>query len=98
MEYLLDTHVILWCAQGNENLPARVCAIMRDEECVYSIASLWEIAIKQSLQASRRAGVDGRSCYRDMRQDDSTIFCANNLVTTALPHPFGLFTTAQLPN
>ena len=50
MRYLLDTHVILWCAQGNDCLPTEVRAIIRDEECFYSIASMWEIAIKQSLQ------------------------------------------------
>ena len=50
MRYLLDTHVILWCAQGNDCLPAEVRAIIRDEECFYSVASMWEIAIKQSLQ------------------------------------------------
>ena len=49
MRYLLDTHAILWCAQGDDSLPDGVRAIMRDEECTYSIASLWEIAIKQSL-------------------------------------------------
>ena len=50
MRYLLDTHVILWCAQGNDCLPAEVRAIIRDEECFYSIVSLWEVAIKQSLR------------------------------------------------
>ena len=49
MRYLLDTHAILWCAQGNDCLPAGVRAIIRGEECFYSIASLWEVAIKQSL-------------------------------------------------
>ena len=49
MRYLLDTHAILWCAQGDDSLPDSVRTIMRDEECSYSIASLWEIAIKQSL-------------------------------------------------
>ena len=49
MRYLLDTHAILWCAQGDDSLPDSVRTIMRDEDCSYSIASLWEIAIKQSL-------------------------------------------------
>ena len=50
MRYLLDTHVILWCAQGSDCLPAEVRAIIRDEECFYSVASMWEVAIKQSLR------------------------------------------------
>ena len=49
MRYLLDTHAILWCAQGNDCLPEGVRAIILGEECFYSIASLWEVAIKQSL-------------------------------------------------
>ena len=39
MRYLIDTHAILWCAQGDDSLPDRVRTIMRDEECHYSIAS-----------------------------------------------------------
>ena len=31
-------------------LPTEVRAIISDEECFYSIASMWEISIKQSLQ------------------------------------------------
>ena len=49
MRYLLDTHAILWCAQGDDSLPDSVRTVIRDEDCSYSIASLWEIAIKQSL-------------------------------------------------
>ena len=49
MRYLLDTHVILWCAQGNTCLPQRVRTLMSQDECCYSIASLWEIAIKEAL-------------------------------------------------
>ncbi len=50
MRYLIDTHALLWCAQGNECLPLGVRAIMRDDECFYSVASLWEVAIKQALK------------------------------------------------
>ena len=50
MRYLIDTHALLWCAQGNECLPLDVRAIMRDDECFYSVASLWEVAIKQALK------------------------------------------------
>lgn len=48
MRYLLDTHALLWYVQGTQ-LPQRVKDIMEKEECFYSIASLWEIAIKQKL-------------------------------------------------
>ena len=50
MQYLIDTHALLWCAQGNDCMPSDVLVVMNDEECFYSVASLWEIAIKQSLK------------------------------------------------
>lgn len=49
MKYLLDTHTILWYAQGNEELSKTALSLAENEECFYSIASLWEIAIKQKL-------------------------------------------------
>ena len=50
MKYLLDTHTILWYAQGNTEISEQVRSLIESEECFYSIASLWEIAIKQKLQ------------------------------------------------
>lgn len=49
MRYLLDTHVILWYAQGSSELAGAVRKIIAHEECCFSVASLWEIAIKQRL-------------------------------------------------
>lgn len=49
MKYLLDTHAILWYAQGNNELSEKARSIMESEECFYSMASFWEIAIKQKL-------------------------------------------------
>jgi len=49
MNYLLDTHAILLYAQGNQELSQKAKAIMESEQCFYSIASFWEIAIKQKL-------------------------------------------------
>ena len=49
MNYLLDTHAILLYAQGNYELSQKAKAIMENEQCFYSIASFWEIAIKQKL-------------------------------------------------
>lgn len=48
-KYLLDTHIILWYFQGNQNLSKNVRTIIETKKCFYSIASLWEIAIKQKL-------------------------------------------------
>lgn len=46
---LLDTHAIIWYAQGDDSLSAAALHAMENGECHYSIASLWEIAIKQRL-------------------------------------------------
>ena len=52
MRYLLDTHVLLWAASSPEKIPAAVRATLEDpqNELVFSAASFWEIAIKNSLK------------------------------------------------
>lgn len=49
MKYLIDTHALIFYLEGNPNLPNRVKEIIENEKCFLSIASLWEIAIKISL-------------------------------------------------
>ena len=49
MQYLLDTHAILWYVDADARLPLTLRDKIDASECFYSIASLWEIAIKQSL-------------------------------------------------
>lgn len=49
MKYLVDTHAILWYAQGNGELSQNARNLMETEDCFYTMASLWEIAIKQKL-------------------------------------------------
>lgn len=51
MKFLLDTHSLLWFLNGNPRLSAHARRRMEDEnnELFISIASLWEIAIKNSL-------------------------------------------------
>ena len=47
---LLDTHAFLWFLSDDSRLPSEVCKIIQSDEDVYiSIASFWEIAIKNSL-------------------------------------------------
>ena len=47
---LLDTHVLLWSQNWPERLPAALYAEMAspDAELVFSVASVWETAIKHS--------------------------------------------------
>ena len=51
MKLLLDTHLLLWLALGSGNLSARARAIIEDTNngLFFSAASIWEVAIKRSL-------------------------------------------------
>jgi PIN domain nuclease of toxin-antitoxin system len=59
---LLDSHVVLWWLDGAERLSERATAAISDpqNEIAVSVATLWELAIKESLGKLR---VDG-----DLRQ------------------------------
>jgi PIN domain nuclease of toxin-antitoxin system len=47
---LIDTHVFIWYVQTSERLPRSVTAVINDgrNDILLSIASVWEMAIKQS--------------------------------------------------
>lgn len=51
MQYLLDTHTLLWFLEDDPQLPEKVKKEIADidNKCYVSIASLWEIAIKIRL-------------------------------------------------
>ncbi len=51
MQFLLDTHVLIWLLEGNKNLSNVAKATIEDENnsLYLSVASLWEITIKLSL-------------------------------------------------
>jgi PIN domain nuclease of toxin-antitoxin system len=51
MNILLDTHALIWFINGDRQLPDKAISIIKDlkTNCYVSIASIWEIAIKQSL-------------------------------------------------
>lgn len=51
MRVLVDTHVFLWWVEGNRVLPTMARAALADpaNECLISIASAWELAIKAGL-------------------------------------------------
>ncbi|MFP4103324.1 type II toxin-antitoxin system VapC family toxin [Coleofasciculus sp.] len=50
MKFILDTHALIWFFSGNSNLSHTVRELMEDtnHEKNISIASVWEMAIKQS--------------------------------------------------
>lgn len=51
MRLLIDTHLLIWAAEGPERLSAEAVTMMADQDnvLVFSVASLWEVAIKQTL-------------------------------------------------
>ena len=50
MKILIDTHVFIWYIQNSERLPSSAATLINDggNEILFSIASIWEMAIKQS--------------------------------------------------
>ncbi|MDR3482258.1 MAG: type II toxin-antitoxin system VapC family toxin [Burkholderiaceae bacterium] len=51
MKLLLDTHLLIWAADGIERVPKGARALMADpaNELLFSVASIWEVAIKRGL-------------------------------------------------
>ena len=51
MRLLLDTHLLLWAADSLERVPVGARALMADleNELLFSVVSLWEVAIKSGL-------------------------------------------------
>ena len=51
MQYLLDTHILIWYLDGSNKLPDKIKDLISDEsaDIRVSIISLWEIAIKLKL-------------------------------------------------
>ena len=67
MKLLLDTHLLLWAAEGLKRLPPKARTIMADpeNELLFSAASLWEITIKSSLNKPHFQ-VDARTLRRGL--------------------------------
>jgi PIN domain nuclease of toxin-antitoxin system len=65
MNLLLDTHLILWAAGDPDRLSREARQLLLDSanELYYSVASLWEIAIKRTLDRSDFQ-VDPRRLWR----------------------------------
>lgn len=51
MKFLLDTHTFIWFMNGDDLLPKTIIKDIQntENECFISVASIWEIAIKISL-------------------------------------------------
>jgi PIN domain nuclease of toxin-antitoxin system len=61
MNLLLDTHVLIWFINGDDQLPEKSINLIKNLEnrCFVSVVSIWEIAIKLSLgKIDVRGGLD----------------------------------------
>lgn len=67
MSVLLDTHLLLWLAAEPQRLPPEVRDIVNDEsvDSRFSVASLWEVTIKSSLERPDFA-IDARVLRRGL--------------------------------
>lgn len=80
MKLLIDTHLLLWAAQGVEHLPMDARTVMGEpeNELFFSVASLWEIVIKCGLgrqdfkvdpRVLRRSLLDNGYCELPIRSE-----------------------------
>ena len=47
--YLLDTHIVYWWMTKSVRLSKTAIALIRKESCFVSVASLWEMQLKNSV-------------------------------------------------
>ena len=73
MRFLLDTHVALWAISGDDRLPDAARALIAEpgNDIFFSVATLWEIAIKHAskpaampVSALAARGWFGQAGYR----------------------------------
>ena len=103
MKLLLDTHLLLWAAGQPERLPAAARELIDDanNQLMFSLASLWEVAIKSGLGRDDFR-VDARLLRRgllDNGYDELAITGEHAVAVAALPpihkDPFDRLLVAQ---
>ena len=103
MRLLLDTHLLIWAVSQPERLSAKGLALMSDtgNELFFSVASLWEIAIKAShkradfmVDVPELHGELLRNAYQEL-----PVLAAHTFAVAHLPHlhkdPFDRLLLAQ---
>jgi PIN domain nuclease of toxin-antitoxin system len=103
VKLLLDTHLLLWAAGQPERLPAAARELIDDanNQLMFSVASLWEVAIKSGLGRDDFR-VDARLLRRgllDNGYDELAITGEHAVAVVALPpihkDPFDRLLVAQ---
>ena len=93
MKLLIDTHLILWAALEPDRLPARAEALLNDRDNVllFSVVSLWEIAIKQAL-GREDFEVDAHKLRRQLSNhgyEELPVFGEHALAVAGMPRLHG---------
>jgi len=103
VKLLLDTHLLIWAAEGIEHIPAGALAFMEapENDLHFSVASRWEIAIKHGLHRPEFQ-IDARILRRgliDNGYHELAIFSAHAVAIDMLPpihtDPFDRLLIAQ---
>lgn len=89
MKVLLDTHILIWFAEGIDKLSLKAKSAIEDldNERFVSIVSLWEIVIKTSLNK-----IELKQSFKEIRQ-----FLVNNDIGLIPISPNHLNTLLTLP-
>lgn len=100
MRLLLDTHVLIWALQDHSRIrKVRKRLLDPDHEVFFSVASLWEIAIKQAIGKIDADPEEIRDTARDDGFVELPIAGAHVLAITQLPpihrDPFDRLLVAQ---
>jgi PIN domain nuclease of toxin-antitoxin system len=103
MNLLVDTHLLLWASTNKDKLPRAAYRIMADTNNAlwFSAASIWEVAIKHSLQRADFNIDPGplRAGLLQMGYDELPIAGRNVLSLVGMPYhhtdPFDRMLLAQ---
>lgn len=103
MDLLLDTHAFIWFLNGENQLPVSTKNLITDtsNKCFLSIASIWEIAIKSSLNKLELQGdfnqIAGFLLDNDIEVMPITFEHLQRLLQLDFPHrdPFDRIIIAQ---
>lgn len=90
MRLLVDDHVLLRWLQGSSDLSAEADAAIRSRtnDVFISVATLWKLAIKQSLD-KLKLDVDLREHLREQRFEELPILGEHTAEILALPRHHG---------
>ncbi|MFD1257412.1 type II toxin-antitoxin system VapC family toxin [Mucilaginibacter terrae] len=104
MQFLIDTHVLIWYLDGSEKLPDRIRNIINDtdNDIIVSIVSLWEVVIKTSKHKRLSIDITFADVYNHIVDRDYLLLNVslqhlNTLETLTLHHgdPFDRMLIAQ---